>query len=466
MKHLRLFPDTTVRNSILANIDYKILSKTEGEPGVGIQQGTWINPKTLPFYIDVREPVTLAATSGLQMSTDCENWNDTTAMTLPIGRTYFRVASDQESPLKPNWIEDNNSDYDIGGNINSLVKVNFEEDTTCYVFYDGSGDTGFFQDKAKLKRAGNLVLPATTLLNNCYKRMFRNCTSLTAAPELPATTLADNCYDRMFFGCELLTTAPALPATTLADSCYFAMLANCGSLITAPVLPATTLANRCYGNMFQSCVSLTTAPELPATTLASSCYGNMFTYCSSLATAPVLPATTLAPNCYQAMFNRCTSLTTAPELPAETLADNCYNTMFCHTSLTTAPALPAETMAFACYKWMFEYCPNLTNAPELPATTLAKNCYTGMFKDCPSMTTPPELPATTLAEGCYQQLFQNSPNINNIKCLATDISATNCTTNWTDGVAATGTFVKNPNMSGWTTGTSGIPSGWTVQDAA
>jgi len=165
------------------------------------------------------------------------------------------------------------------------------------------------------------------------------------------------------------------------------------------------------------------------------------------------------------MFNGCTSLTTAPRiLPATTLADNCYNSMFCYTPLTTAPALPAETMAFACYKWMFEYCPNLTNAPELPATTLAKNCYTGMFKDCPSMATPPELPATTLAEGCYQQLFQNSPNINNIKCLATDISATNCTTNWTNGVAATGTFVKASGIT-YPTGANGIPEGWTVEDA-
>ena len=29
---------------------------------------------------------------------------------------------------------------------------------------------------------------------------------------------------------------------------------------------------------------------------------------------------------------------------------------------------------------------------------------------------------------------------------------------------STGTFVKNPNMASWTTGTSGIPTGWTVID--
>ena len=396
------------------------------------------DPK-IPFYIDVRGAVTLAATSGLQMSTDGENWTDTVAGELPTGKTYFRVSTDQESPLKPNWTEGDSSDYDIGGNINSLVKVNFEEDTTCYAFYDSSADTGFFQGKTKLKSTGKLILPATTLVNNCYRRMFRNCSSLTTAPELPATTLADSCYYQMLFGCASLTTAPALPATTLANNCYAGMFANCGSLTKTPTLPATTLAQNCYWAMFQGCTSLTTAPELPATTLAIGCYKTMFVLCSALATAPALPATTMV--------------------------DNCYNSMFCYTSITTAPALPAETMAFACYKWMFEYCPNLINAPELPATTLAKNCYTGMFKDCPLLTTPPELPATTLADGCYQQLFQNSSNISNIKCLATDISASNCTTNWTDGVSTTGTFVKNASMTGWTTGTSGIPENWTVEDA-
>ena len=52
-----------------------------------------------------------------------------------------------------------------------------------------------------------------------------------------------------------------------------------------------------------------------------------------------------------------------------------------------------------------------------------------------------------------------------IELLATDISATNCTKDWTYGVSSSGTFVKSTSMSSWTTGTSGIPSGWAVQDA-
>ena len=79
--------------------------------------------------------------------------------------------------------------------------------------------------------------------NYCYYGMFKNCTSLTQAPELPATTLADTCYSSMFTGCTSLIKAPALPATTLANSCYYGMFSGCTSLTQAPELPATTLAD-------------------------------------------------------------------------------------------------------------------------------------------------------------------------------------------------------------------------------
>ena len=167
-----------------------------------------------------------------------------------------------------------------------------------------------------------------TMATNCYRSMFRDCTSLTQAPALPATTLATYCYHSMFLGCTSLTQAPALPATTLATYCYSAMFNGCTSLTQAPALPATTLATYCYSAMFSGCTSLTQAPALPATTLADYCYNSMFRDCTSLTQAPALPATTLATNCYQHMFYGCTSLTQAPALPATTLANRCYNSMF------------------------------------------------------------------------------------------------------------------------------------------
>ena len=275
--------------------------------------------------------------------------------------------------------------FEVKGNIMSLINsTDFETIATLaadYTFY------AFFEYCTGLTSAGNLILPATTLANSCYIRMFYGCTSLVTAPALPAATLTESCYSYMFADCTSLTKAPVLPATTLANGCYYGIFSRCTSLTSAPALPATILAERCYGSMFYGCTTLTTPPELPATTLAPSCYSSMFWDCSSLTTAPALPATTLVPSCYSEMFYGCTSLTAAPALPA-----------------------------------------------------------------------------TTLVDGCYYFMFYGCTNLNYIKCLATDIPTSNCIYNWVNGVADTGTFVKNKDMSSWTTGANGIPEGWEVEN--
>jgi hypothetical protein len=192
-----------------------------------------------------------------------------------------------------------------------------------------------------------------------------------------------------------------------------------------------------------------------------------FRYCTSLISAKNLIIKYCDKDTFREFFNGCTNLLMAPELPATSLGDFCYSAMFkgCK-SLTSAPAiLPATTLYNASYQNMFNGCLSLKTAPELPATTLTNNCYWYMFQGCTGLTTAPELPATTLSNGCYQQMFKGCTNLNYIKCLATDISASNCTNNWVSGVSATGTFVKNPNMSSWETGVAGIPEGWTVIDA-
>lgn len=127
-------------------------------------------------------------------------------------------------------------------------------------------------------------------------------------------------------------------------------------------------------------------------------------------------------------------------------------------------SLPATTLADNCYTNMFYGCSGLTTAPELPATTLASSCYSSMFRDCTSLTTAPELPAKTLANYCYYYMFNGCTNLNYIKCMATNISALSCTSVWLLHVAASGTFVT-PSSTPWTSGGSGIPSGWTRVNA-
>lgn len=150
-------------------------------------------------------------------------------------------------------------------------------------------------------------------------------------------------------------------------------------------------------------------------------------------------------------------------LPAVTARRSCEYMFQGCTSLTTAPQLPARELTRYCYQDMFYGCTSLTTAPVLPATTLAIGCYRGMFTGCISLTTAPELPATTLIQSCYNGMFSNCTSLMQVKCLATDISATYCTDYWVYETAPTGTFYCAPGMENtWTRGDDGVPTGWTI----
>lgn len=166
------------------------------------------------------------------------------------------------------------------------------------------------------------------------------------------------------------------------------------------------------------------------------------------------------------LFKDCSLLTSAPSLPATVLSYGCYAGLFygC-SSLTEAPVLPATEMKSASYIIMFSGCSSLTNAPELPATTLDDSCYSQMFEGCTSLVEAPELPATTLVQVCYSGMFKDCTSLSRIVCKATDITALNCLVDWVNNVSSQGTFVKAKDNDSWTTGVSGIPQGWTVEDA-
>ena len=184
-----------------------------------------------------------------------------------------------------------------------------------------------------------------------------------------------------------------------------------------------------YGDNFTDKVTLTKRAALGAIFRDN----EKFTSAKNL----ILPATSLSSSAYCETFSGCTSLTETPELPATTLADGCYHGMFAG-------------------------CTSLTEAPQLPATMLAERCYQEMFRDCTSLTEAPELLATTLTNWCYYGMFYGCNRLNYIKCLATNISASNCTYIWVDSVASSGTFIRDVNTS-WSTGDSGIPYGWDVE---
>lgn len=121
--------------------------------------------------------------------------------------------------------------------------------------------------------------------------------------------------------------------------------------------------------------------------------------------------------------------------------------------------------SYGCHQ-LFYGCTRLTNAPKLPATSLATYSYNQMFRNCTSLTEGPDLPATTVPERCYNMMFRGCTNLNKLKAMMLTAPGTlNNTYLWLDGVSATGTFIKNANANWSVSGTSGIPTGWTVQTA-
>lgn len=204
-------------------------------------------------------------------------------------------------------------------------------------------------------------------------------------------------------------------------------------------------------------------------------------YIAGKITSLLADQNSLATNAFRSAFSNGNSNNTKPAavtfvdidpsdpliLPAFT-ADNCYREMFrACTSLTFVPDLPATVVAPNCYFNMFRSCTGLTRADiVLPATTMTENCYRELFRQCENLISVPIFHAATLAPSCYQQMLSGCWALRTVVCLATDISATDCTKDWLSSVTNTNecTFWKASSMTAWQRDYSGIPSNWDVQD--
>ena len=97
----------------------------------------------------------------------------------------------------------------FGDNFSGQTSLSGKDCAFMYLFYSNSNLTSI----------ENLVLPATTLSNNCYRQMFKGCRSITTAPNLPATTLTSSCYSQMFMNCTNLNYIKCLATDISASSC-------------------------------------------------------------------------------------------------------------------------------------------------------------------------------------------------------------------------------------------------------
>lgn len=185
------------------------------------------------------------------------------------------------------------------------------------------------------------------------------------------------------------------------------------------------------------CFSGTTAQFIPEGNTMSLLYGDDF------ADKKTLPGTYT----FRDFLNGVSGFTDASNLilPATACTEQCYRNFFAGTNVINAPKLPALTLARACYNNMFINAYNLEVAPDLLAPVLVQECYSGMLHM-----------QGTIAE--------ENRKLRYIRCLATNISATNCTAYMTNAtnVAANGVFVKAASNNSWTRGANGIPNGWTI----
>lgn len=165
---------------------------------------------------------------------------------------------------------------ELSGNIMSLVdEENFATATSMVGasfagLFSGDGFGGTF-----IINASGLLLPATTLSENCYSRMFAGCSKLTDTPvELPALTLAPGCYSNMFEGCSQISEAPHLPATELVTECYKNMFYGCDILENVTCLATTFNGTDCTTDWLNGVATLSSEGGKPTFTKAkgASCW--------------------------------------------------------------------------------------------------------------------------------------------------------------------------------------------------
>jgi len=159
----------------------------------------------------------------------------------------------------------------------------------------------------------------------------------------------------------------------------------------------------------------------------------------------ILPATTLTVSCYNGMFRGCTNLVYGPK------------------------QLPALSVPQDGYSSMFESCTSLVEGPNILATSVSgSTAFNRMFcmnrnsKVTSAMTKSPILRVTNPSaySNVYQQLFCGNGSITEVTVLA---EGTNLSfSNWLNYCGGSG-VVKKLSATTLTSGSSGVPSGWTTE---
>lgn len=145
-----------------------------------------------------------------------------------------------------------------------------------------------------------------------------------------------------------------------------------------------------------------------------------------------------------------------------------FRGFFSGNSVTSAESLilPAKEVYAQTYNLMFQKCTSLTSAPIILTQKLnGTTVFTEMFSGCTALTSACIDGVAIINQNtAFRAMFNGCTSLRYIRCLSVTASGTGIFNNWVKSVAASGTFVKDPGATFWTTGVAGIPSGWTVVD--
>lgn len=162
-------------------------------------------------------------------------------------RNSFSVSSDNGS----HWttIELNEGNYVYSTTLNEGDKLLIKSTNTTFSI---NTDDSMITSSGNFKVYGNIMsllygdnfanqtsFPANSSYN--FQQLFYYCTCLTDASNLilPATTLTEGCYNKMFCDCGSLTTPPKLPATTVVSNAYNDIISH--TQITELIMLATSI---------------------------------------------------------------------------------------------------------------------------------------------------------------------------------------------------------------------------------
>ena len=312
-----------------------------------------------------------------------------------------------------------------------------------------TNNKSIFSSTCKFDISGNIAsylfgknYQNVALAYRAFVGLFMNCTNLVNAQDLvidPVTTTYDD-FAYLFYGCTSLLTSPDLSNIPINEYIFAGTFQGCTSLVSTSELPQTALMRNCYYSMYMGCTALTVPSPIGAKVFKQSSCSQMYYGCTHLTKAAAMTVDDAENSAFLGMYQGCTLLTDAENITINSFSGtNICQNMFrqCSSLVDKIPTINASSITNGCFTYMYYMCSNLTKAHSFPALTLLPTCYSFMY---------------------------HSTKVNYVKMYATDISATNCLTNWLYEVPNNSSciFVKNINAQWTDTGWSAVPTNWTV----